>query len=121
MTTGHCSRSVSETIRALTAVLRGWIRYFRLTKVKGVLEELDGWIRRKLRCLQWRRWKRVFTRVRNLVKAGLEESRSWRSATNQRGVWWNAGASNMIQAFRKGWFDKMGLVSLLECHRQFQC
>ena len=121
MTTRHCSRSINETIHVMTPVLRGWISYFRLTKVKGVLEELDGWIRRKLRCLLWRQWKRVYTRARNLMKAGLTEERAWWSATNQRGAWWNAGASHMNQAFRKGWFDKMGLVSLLECHRQFQC
>ena len=121
MTTGHCSRSVSDTINALAPVLRGWISYFRLTRVKGVLEELDGWIRRKLRCLLWRQWKRIYTRARNLMKAGLTEERSWWSAANQRGAWWNAGASHMNQAFRKGWFDKMGLVSLLDCHRQFQC
>ncbi len=121
MTTGHCSRSVSETIKALTPVLRGWVSYFRLTQVKGVLEELDGWIRRKLRRLLWRQWKRPFTRARHLIRAGLSENRSWQSVTNQRGAWWNAGASHMNQAFRKGWFDKMGLVSLLESHRQFQC
>jgi len=55
------------------------------------------------------------------MKAGLDENRAWCSATNQRGAWWNAGASHMNQAFRKGWFDKMGLVSLLDCQRQFQC
>ncbi len=121
MTTGHCSRSVSDTINALAPVLRGWISYFRLTKVKGVLEELDGWIRRKLRCLLWRQWKRSFTRASNLMKAGLTEERAWRSVANQRGPWWNAGASHMNQAFKKGWFDKMGLISLLETHRQFQC
>ena len=121
MTTRHCSRSINETIHVMTPVLRGWISYFRLTKVKGVLEELDGWIRRKLRCLLWRQWKRVYTRARNLMKAGLTEERAWWSATNQRGAWWNAGASHMNQAFRKGWFDKMGLVSLLDCQRQFQC
>nr|WP_250132725.1 group II intron maturase-specific domain-containing protein [Escherichia coli] len=51
MTTGNRSKSVKATINALTPVLCGWISYFRLTEVRGVLEELDGWIKRKLRCL----------------------------------------------------------------------
>ncbi|ENB0242803.1 group II intron reverse transcriptase/maturase, partial [Escherichia coli] len=58
LTTGNRSKSVKATINALTPVLRGWISYFRLTEVRGVLEELDGWIKRKLRCLLWRQWKR---------------------------------------------------------------
>ena len=42
-------KSLKQTIERLNPILRGWIAYFRLTEVKGVLEELDGWIRRKLR------------------------------------------------------------------------
>ncbi|ENV9101252.1 group II intron maturase-specific domain-containing protein [Escherichia coli] len=65
LTTGNRSKSVKATINALTPVLRGWISYFRLTEVRGVLEELDGWIKRKLRCLLWRQWKRPGTRTKN--------------------------------------------------------
>ena len=121
LTTGHSSRSVTKAIKELTPLLRGWMGYFRLTQVKGVLEDLDGWIRRKLRCLLWRQWKRPFTRARNLMKAAIAEKRAWMSATNGRGPWWNSGASHMNQAFKKAWFDKLGLVSLLDSHRQFQC
>ncbi|MBU1619646.1 MAG: group II intron reverse transcriptase/maturase [Gammaproteobacteria bacterium] len=121
LTTRNGSKSVTKAISELTPALRGWISYFRLTEVKGVLEELDGWIRRKLRCLYWRQWKRPFTRAKQLMKAGLDEVRAWASACNQRGAWWNSGASHMNQALKKSWFDRLGLVSLLECHRQFQC
>lgn len=121
LTTGNGSKSVAKVISELTPVLRGWISYFRLTEVKGVLEELDGWIRRKLRCLLWRQWKRPYTRARKLMKAGLDEVRAWASACNQRGAWWNSGASHMNQAYKKSLFQKAGLVSLLDCHRQFQC
>jgi RNA-directed DNA polymerase len=113
-------RSLKQTIERLTPVLRGWIAYFRLTEVKGVLEELDGWIRHKLRTLLWRQWKRVYTRARNLMKAGRDKVQAWKSATNGRGPWWNGGASHMNQAFPKSWFDRMGLVSLLEIHQRFQ-
>jgi RNA-directed DNA polymerase len=98
----------------LTPVLRGWVNYFGLAEVKGVFEALDQWIRRRLRCLQWRQWKRVYTRARNLMRLGLEEARAWRSATNGRGPWWNAGASHMNQALPKKYFDALGLVSLLD-------
>ncbi len=120
LTTGHRSKSVKLTIKELTPVLRGWMSYFRLTQVKGVLEELDSWIRRKLRCLLWRQWKRPASRARELKKAGLDEKRAKISAYNHKGPWWNAGASHMNQAYRKGWFERVGLISLLEYHRQFQ-
>ena len=53
--------------------MRGWVNYFRLAEVKGIFEELDGWIRRKLRCILWRQWKRTYTRAKNLMKYGLQE------------------------------------------------
>ena len=107
-------RSLRTVIAELTPKLRGWVNYFRLAEVKGVFEELDQWLRRKLRCILWRQWKRSYARARNLMRRGLEHERAWRSATNGRGPWWNAGASHMNQAFPKKCFDNSGLVSLLD-------
>ena len=107
-------RSLSMVIAELMPILRGWMNYFRDIEVRNVLETLDGWLRRKLRCLLWRQWKRSATRARYLMRQGLSEVRAWTSATNGRGPWWNAGASHMNQAFPKSFFDRLGLVSLLD-------
>ena len=112
--------SVGRIIEEMTPKLRGWIAYFKLAKVKGIFEELDGWIRRKLRCVIWRQWKRTDTRAKNLMKRGLAEERAWRSATNGRGPWWNAGAPHMHDAFRAGYFARLGLVSLQHELRRLQ-
>jgi group II intron reverse transcriptase/maturase len=111
--------SLKQAIERLNPVLRGWVAYFRLTDVKSVLEDLDGWIRRKLRTLLWRQWKRAYTRAKNLMRAGLGEVRAWQSATNGHGPWWNGGASHMNAAYPKSWFDHLGLVSLLETRQRF--
>ncbi len=113
-------RSLPQAIKDLNQLLRGWMQYFRLAEVKGAFEELDGWLRRKLRCLLWRQWKRPFARAKNLMKRGLEELRAWKSATNGRGAWWNAGASHMNEAFPKSYFDRLGLISLLDQLRKLQ-
>ena len=118
---GARGRSLTTAITELTPILRGWMAYFKLTETKKALEELDGWIRHKLRCILWRQWKRPYTRAKNLMKAGLTEERAWRSACNQRGPWWNSGASHMNQAFPKSFFDRLGLVSLLDTMRRLQC
>ena len=107
-------QSVSKVICELSPKLRGWVNYFKLAEVKKTFEDLDGWIRRKLRCILWKQWKRSYTRTRNLMRRGLEKERAWKSAMNGRGPWWNAGASHMNEAFKKSHFDKMGLVSLLD-------
>ena len=118
---GTRGRSLIATIAELNPILRGWMVYLRLTETKKALEELDGWIRHKLRCILWRQWKRPYTRAKNLMKAGLMEERAFRSAFNQRGPWWNSGASHMNRAFPKSFFDRLGLVSLLDTARRLQC
>jgi RNA-directed DNA polymerase len=118
---GARGRSLTYTITQLNPILRGWAAYFKLTETKQALEELDGWLRRKLRCILWRQWKRPYTRAKNLMKAGLTEERAFRSAFNQRGPWWNSGASHMNHAFPKSFFDRLGLVSLLDTVRRLQC
>ena len=117
---GARGRNLATTIQTLNPLLRGWAAYFQLTKSKRPLEECDGWLRRKLRCILWRQWKRPYARARNLMQRGLTEQRSWRSACNQRGPWWNAGASHMNAAFPKSWFDHLGLVSLLDTVQRLQ-
>jgi RNA-directed DNA polymerase len=114
-------RNLGKTINELTPTLRGWVNYFRLAEVKGIFEELDGWIRRKLRCTLWRQWKRTYTRAKKLMGRGLSKDRALRSAMNGRGPWWNSGASHMNQAFPKSYFDSCGLISLLDRRNQFQC
>ncbi|MBN3759127.1 group II intron reverse transcriptase/maturase, partial [Paraburkholderia sp. Tr-20389] len=51
----------------------------------------------------------------------LDPTRAWKSASNGRGPWWNAGASHMNAAYPKSFFDVSGLVSLLDTQRRFQC
>jgi RNA-directed DNA polymerase len=117
---GAHGRQLATTIQTLNPVLRGWAAYFKLTESKRALEERDGWIRHKLRGVLWRQWRRPYARARNLLQRGLTEERAWRSACNQRGPWWNAGASHMHAAYPKSWFDHLGLVSLLDTVQRLQ-
>jgi len=108
-------RNMERVIKEdLNPLLRGWANYYRKAMTYGVFEELDGWVRRKLRCLIWRRWKRVYTRARRLISLGFAEAKAWRCACNGRGPWWNAGSSHMNAAYPAGVFRRMGLISILE-------
>ncbi len=107
-------RSVATVVADLAPILRGWAAYFKLSEVKGIFETLDQWVRRKLRCIQWRQWKRPRTRAKKLVALGLDSERAWKSAYNGRGAWWNSGASHMNQALPTSQFCRLGLISLLE-------
>ncbi len=113
-------RSLTHTIETLNPVLRGWIGYFQLSESKGVWKNLDGWLRRRLRCLLWRQAKTRQRRTAMLRKRGLAEARAWHSGHNGQGPWWNSGASHMNQAFPKAFFDRYRLVSMTDSCRYLQ-
>lgn len=107
-------RSLRETVKALNIVLRGWAGYFQKAQVKGSLEELDSWIRRKLRDIKWRQWKTPRTRFKKLRRLGANPDRAAKAAWNGRGPWWNAGASHMNLVLPNDALRDLGLVSLLD-------
>ena len=111
---GARGHKMANVIDRINPVLRGWAGYFKLSQSKRPLEELDGWMRRKLRCVTWRQWKQSSTRARNLMRLGLDEARACKSAFNGRGPWWNSGAPHMNQALPKRLWDRLGLVSILD-------
>jgi len=112
---GH---NLTRTCEELNLKLRGWAAYYRMSEVKASFEELDSWIRRRLRCILWRQWKRPRTRARKLRQLGLDAERAQQSAYNGRGPWWNAGASHMHLAVQTSALRRMGLVSLLDEYRR---
>jgi RNA-directed DNA polymerase len=112
-------RSPRRVMEELTPLLRGWVNYFRLSTGKIAFEEMDGWIRRKLRSILWRQWKRPRTRAKKLMERGIDKGRAYTSAYNGRGPWWNAGASHMNAAFPTKWFAQQGLLSLLTESQRF--
>ena len=114
-------RSLGAVVGDLRLVLRGWVAYYRLAEVKGLFAALDGWIRRKLRRILWKQWKRPRTRFRELVARGLAPERARASVSNGRGPWWNAGASHMNQAVPTRVLRALGLVSLSDEHHRLAC
>jgi len=114
-------RNVKRFIEVeLNPILRGWSNYFRLGETKLVYEDLDGWIRRRLRGVLWKQWKKPLTRTKKLRAQGISKERASKSAQNGRGAWWNSGTSHMNEAYPKRYFDAIGLVALADRQRQFQ-
>jgi RNA-directed DNA polymerase len=114
-------RNLGRIIRDLAPVIRGWVAYFRLSEVKAGFETLDEWLRRKLRCILWRQWKRPRTRAKKLRQLGVPETHARAGSCNGRGPWWNSGATHMNQAVPTRMLRRMGLLSFLEEHRRLAC
>lgn len=107
-------RSISSVINELRSYLVGWKNYFQLADTPRVFNDLDEWIRHRLRAIHLKQWKRGTTIFRELVKRGMRpEGRTGarRIAANGRRWWRNSGAAINI-AFPISYFDGLGLPRL---------
>ena len=97
----HMARgwSFQDTVRTLKPKINGFAAYF---------------LRHKMRCLIWQRWKKPKTRYKNLIRWGVDPETARKAAGNGRGAWWNSHQPHMHIAFPNAWLRKHGLLSLLE-------
>ena len=107
------SGKLEEIIQEINIYIVGWIGYYRQAKTPSVFEELDGWIRRRLRQMIWKRWKRGTTRYRELVRMGVPKWRAQEGAGGKSS--WRMSATPVInEALSNGYFRDKGLKSLKE-------
>lgn len=81
---------------ALRQYITGWVNYFKLANMKSLLNETDKWYRRRLRMVIWKQWKRIKTRIQNLMKLGLSKFQSMMSV-NTRKSFWRIAESPILQ------------------------
>jgi len=105
-------RSLTQVIEGLAVYLRGWWGYFGFCETPSVLKQLDAWIRRRLRALLWKQWKRSRVRYRRLRALGLDHELAWMTAGSNRGAWAMSRNKGMNIALRIAYFDALGLPRL---------
>ena len=71
------SISLDKRFERLNWAIRGWVNYFRISKMKTFLTKIDEHLRTRIRMIIWKQWKNTYTRINNLVKCGysIDEAR----------------------------------------------
>ena len=111
---GHVS--LGRMIEEVNSFVIGWVMYFRDAECQGTLRELDGWLRRKLRCVKLKRCKLFKTIVGFLMKDGVVRDSAWRLASSGKGWWRLSDTQQAKRAMPVRWFDTLGLVNLANYH-----
>jgi len=79
--------SMEYRLKKLAEVTNGWVNYFGVADAGNQLQNLDNWIRRRLRACIWKQWKKIKTKHKNLVKLGFDKSKAWEFANTRKGFW----------------------------------
>ncbi len=104
-------RNIAEIIKELKPILQGWSNYYKITELK-IFEDIDGWIRRRMRQSIWKTWKRIRTRYDKLRKLGIKHIPAIQIANTRLGSWRVVHSPVLHQALPNEYFEKLGFRSL---------
>src|ERR1035438_9224119 len=112
ITLGSRGGSMKQTIDELARYMPGWIAYFGFCETPSVLENLDSWIRRRIRCAFWQQWKTSRKRHAELVKRGVNLGTAKNMAGSNQGPWHLSLSKAMSVALPNAELASLGLPSL---------
>jgi RNA-directed DNA polymerase len=105
-------RSLAQTVKELSVYLIGWRGYFGFCQTPSVLRALDQWLRRRLRAIAWKQWKRGHARFAELRRCGVGRDLAARTAGSLDGPWRLANSPALTIALPTGFFASLGLASV---------
>lgn len=114
LTKRNRSISMKERLEKLNAYLLGWSGYFGISETKRVFQDLDEWIRRRLRMCLLKQWKRCKTKLRNLAKLGIPEDWGGCLAFSRKKYWRLANTPQINKALGLAYWREQGLISLVD-------
>lgn len=105
---------VTDSIRKfIMPITRGWVNYFSIAEARSIFASLDGWIRRKIRGILWRQWKKPRTRYKQLIALGLKKDTAKKWAYSNKGPWRMAKSYGMHKAISNSVIESMGYIPMM--------
>ena len=110
--------SFDERIQKLNEVQRGWVNNFRMASIYNKLNDLDGWIRNRLRYCIWHHWKKPERKRKNLIRLGVEQGQAYSWSRSRMGGWAIAQSPILGTTITIDRLKKRGYISLLDIYRK---
>src|SRR5260221_3249102 len=111
LTRRTCGCSLAQIIKELSVYLTGWRGYFGFCQTPSVLRALDEWLRRRLRAIAWKQWKRGSTRFAELRRRGVGRDLAAQTAGSPHGPWRLGNSPALTIAMPIRFFGSLGLAS----------
>lgn len=115
----NTNRTISQIIKEHNYLIRGWVNYFRISDMKCFLIKIDGYIRRKIRVIIWKKWKVTKKKYNMLRKLGIQKEDARRTAGARRKYYHVAHTPVLERAISKKLLNKIGLVNALDQYMKF--
>jgi RNA-directed DNA polymerase len=111
MTSRRKPQGLSQRLQALGTVITGWVNYFKIAKAKRHMQEMDEWIRVRLRMCVWKQWKRIRTRIRELVNLNVNHEKAVQWGLTSLGYCRVAHSPILQSTLANDYFVQRGYIS----------
>lgn len=106
---GHNIRRIIQEINEVTT---GWINFFGIGFVKGYIQRINHWLKRRIRAIIWKRWKKVKTKYHSLIKLGTPPQKAWEWANTRKGHWRIANSYILHKTITNKILERIGYKDL---------
>ncbi len=104
--------AMEERMMQIRKLNQGWGNYFKLSEAKSVFDDLDSWVRSRIQLCYWKQWKRVRTRVEQLIRLGVKPNKAYWRANTRNGYWRTVHSPILTTALNNAFLKKEGLLCL---------
>lgn len=105
----------------LKCLVNGWVNYFKLANMKSLLVSVDEWLRRKIRCVYWKQWKRIRTKFKALMRRGIPKLQAWEWANSRKAYWRIAGSGVLARSLNNTKLKELGWVTFSDRYELVGC
>lgn len=98
--------------------IMGWVNYFKIADMKNLMTETDEWLRRRIRMIYWKQWKKIKTRFRQLKHFGIDEEKAWQFANTRKGYWRISNSPILNRSLNNQTLGKLGYIFFSDYYRQ---
>lgn len=113
-------KTFDERIHELKLIQTGWINYFHLASIKEKLNDLDSWVRNRLRYCIWKNWKKPERKRKNLLRLGVDPDHAYAWSRTRKGGWAVAQSPIMITTITLERLRKRGYSAMLDYYLQIR-
>jgi hypothetical protein len=120
MTSRKRGGKVEVILEEITRLMNGWLGYYRIAEIKAYVQRISEWLRRRIRQIYWKRWKRVRTRYENLIQLGVPRDKAWQWANTRKGCWCIAGSWILTTTMNNRYLETLGFPNILKRYEELR-
>ena len=117
LTSRKQARSVENILKRINRYTTGWLGYYSIANMESKIKSLNEWLRRRIRQIYWKQWKRIKTKHDNLVRLGINNSKAWEWANSRKGYWIISNSHILHKSLTSEYLASVGYDDILHRYK----